>query len=178
MKTNNRFQAIFLTTLFTLSSLLFNACSSDDNINSAPINFEPVTIDLTQVDFDVDDTSFTVQGFNFNNFMGEPCANLNCFPGIALFLGSNQDDLSFIELDLTSTTGISRITSRLLNNCLQSTRITIFNGDEVINDFSAFVPTTTEEGGFNDNLYETNGQTITAVRISSCEAIVQSITLE
>lgn len=193
MKTIYKFQTRVLILIFAFSSLLFNACSSDDN-NDVPdpdaqeqemeqeemeeeANFEAVTIDFTILEIPPVSNGFTLQGFNFSTFN----AGLNVtgeFAGISLAFPDDEGNPSYIELDLTGITGISSITALILNNCLESTRITIFNGDEVVDDFSAFVPTTVEETGFNDNLYEFNGQIVTAVRISSCEAIIQSITLE
>ncbi|WP_299765203.1 hypothetical protein [uncultured Dokdonia sp.] len=172
MKIYNKFQTLILIAILGLSFFLFTACSSDDNNSNAPINFEPVTIDLTQVDIDVDDTAFTVQGFNFDVFRAQGTEQSGLAPGILIAFPQNGNPSS-IELDLSNVEGLSRITARIARNA--STPITFFNGNTVVGEIMAVNEI---DDLFEDNVYEINGQTVTAVRISSFESIVQSITLE
>ena len=172
MKTKNRFQKTILITIIAFSLFLFNSCSSDDNNSSAPISFEPITLDLTQVDIDLDDTSFAVNGFNFDAFRAQGTEQSGLVPGILLAF-SQGDNPSSIEIDLSNVEGISRFTARIARNA--PTPITFFNGNTVVGEIMAVNDI---DDLFEDNTYELNGQIVTSVRISSSETIVESITLE
>lgn len=178
-------QAIILMVLtFTITQ-----CSTDDNgdppqeqemeqeqeeMEEESADFEAVTIDLRMADFDsVNDETFTVQGFTFRHFQAVPLGSEGEFAGVGVFGGSTNGE-SYIELDLSEVTGIMRISPRIAQST--ETPITFFNGDEVVAEIMA-VSSTVEES-FMDNPYDLNGQEVTAVRITSLEAIVQSITLE
>ncbi|MDH7913454.1 hypothetical protein [Winogradskyella sp. SYSU M77433] len=148
------------------------SCSSDDdgNQDNNP-TFDPVTIDLSNIPIGLDDTAFEVQGYSFEAFRVEPNPS-EVYPG--LLLAYPQDgNASYIELDLSQASGVSSITARIFIN--SQTPITFYNGEQVVDEIFAVNDT---EDIFEDNSYQLNGQTITSVRISSYEAIVESITLE
>lgn len=145
--------------------LMSASCSSDDDAPTVE-PFTPITLDLTQVEIDLDDTSFTVDGFTFEAFKCKLLAGY----GIDLAYGENG---SYIELDLSQTQGISKITCRIFRN--NPTPITFYNNGTVVDEIMAIKEM---PGEFEDNVYQVNGQTITSVRILSFESVVESITLE
>lgn len=152
--------------------LMAASCSSDDDgdqNNDPP--FESVTIDLTNVIISIDDTAFEVQGYSFDAFRVEPNPS-DVYPGLGLAYPQN-DMGSYIELDLSQVSGVSSFTARIFRN--SPTAITFYNNGQVVDEIFAVNDT---EDPFEDNTYSLNGQTITSVRISSFEAIVESITLE
>ena len=149
--------------------LMSASCSSDDDTPLPQAEpFTPITLDLTQVEIDLDDTSFIVDEFTFEVYRCQILPNF----GIDLAYGQNGN-ASYIELDLSQTQGISKITSRIFVN--STTPITFYNNGTVVDEITAINETPNE---FEDNVYELNGQTITSVRITSFESLVESITLE
>lgn len=164
------FKILFISILCPI--LIAASCSSDDdgNQNNDP-PIDPVTIDLTNVIISIDDTAFEVQGYSFEAFRVEPNPS-DVYSG--LILAYPQNDVgSYIELDLSQVSGVSSVTASIFRN--SPTTITFYNGEQVVDEI--FAVNDTEEP-FEDNTYNLNGQTITSVRISSFEAIVESITLQ
>ncbi len=164
------FKILFISILCPI--LMASSCSSDDdgNQNNDP-PFNSVTIDLSNITIGLDDTVFEVQGYSFEAFRVEPNPS-EVYPG--LLLAYPQDgNASYIELDLSQASGVSSVTASIFRN--SPTSITFYNGAQVVDEI--FAVNDTEEP-FEDNTYNLNGQSITSVRISSFEAIVESITLE
>ncbi|NMH89058.1 hypothetical protein [Flavivirga algicola] len=155
---NYRFLFLFLIS-FTLAF-----CSSDDKEKA----FEPVTINLDGLNIDTDDTSFTANGYQFKATRSKSEAN-----GIALAYPNTNNDFSFLELDLRNSTGISKISISLFNNCRSCLDIQTLNGDQIVTEIKG------KDLDSGINLVEIDiSSGISALKIGSLETIVYSIKLE
>ncbi|MEM6721108.1 MAG: hypothetical protein AAF611_17395 [Bacteroidota bacterium] len=166
--------------LFFISSLSFilmaSSCSNDDDDVTPEIEpFTPVTINLDGLGLDVDDTSFTRQGFDFTAIRVRSTDN---YTTNGLGLAHPQDgNPSILELDLSNTNGMSKITVSLFNNCGNGcTVIQALNSNNVIQIFdnNDILPIGATEAVFNLS----NSQAITSLKMQSFEAIIYTITLE
>lgn len=164
--------------LFFISSLSFilmaGSCSNDDD-EIAPESFTPVTINLADLGVELEDTSFTTQGFDFTAFRARSTEN---YTNDGLGLAYPQDgNSSTLELDLSNTNGISKITVSLFNNCGNGcTVVQALNNNEVIQIFdnNDVLPIGATEAIINLSA----NQAITSLKMQSFEAIIYSITLE
>ncbi len=161
------YKFIFMTIMF----LPLAICSSDDdNNNTAP--FEEVTINLEDLSVEIEDTSFTADGFNFTAFRSESFSGGN-FNGVQMAFPLNNDP-SMIELDLSNTSGISKITISMFNNGAGSTLVSTRNNGSIVQEITDDdIPSSLTDLEIN-----VTGQTIDALRMSSFEAIIISIKLE
>jgi hypothetical protein len=146
-------------------------CSSDDDNNNT-VPFEEVTIDLSGLNVELEDTSFTADGFNFTSFRAESFSGGN-FNGVSIAFPLN-DNPSIIELDLSSVNGISKIIISMFNNGAGSTLVSAINNGNIVQEITDDdIPSSLTDLEIN-----VTGQTIDALRISSFEAIIISIKLE
>jgi hypothetical protein len=61
------FFKICLISLFSFS-FLAGTCSSDDGETNDQMPFTPITLVMTDVTIDVDDTAFTIDGYDFSAY--------------------------------------------------------------------------------------------------------------
>ncbi len=155
---NHKF--LFLTFIsFTLA-----CCSSDDKENA----FVPITINLGGLNIDIDDTSFTANGFQFKATRVKSETD-----GVGLAYPNANSDFSFLELDLRNSTGISKISVSLFNNCRSCLDIQTLNGDQIIEEVKG------KDLDSGMNLVEIDiNSAISTLKIGSLETIVYSIKLE
>ena len=107
------YKFLFITLLYLPLAL----CSSDnDNESESETPFSPVNIDLTTgVNIEVDDTSFSKQGYNFTTY--RVTSNEQGIDGISIAYPDSGNNPSSIVLNLDAINGISSITVSLFNNC-------------------------------------------------------------
>ncbi|WP_298511071.1 hypothetical protein [uncultured Kordia sp.] len=166
--------------LFFISSLSFilmaGSCSNDDDdITPETETFMPVTINLDGLGIDVDDTSFTTQGFDFTVFR---VRSTDAYINNGILLAFPQDgNPSTMELDLSDVSGISKITIPLFNNCANGcTVIQVLNNNEVIQllNTNDVIP----QGEAQAIINLSPNQAITRLKMSSFETTFYSITIE
>ena len=145
---------------------LFTSCSNNDDQES----FEPVTIDLIGLGLDINDTSFTQQGFNFSVFQVR--SNEASIPGIALAFPNSQNDPSTLTLDLSGITGINRIITNISD--FGGGELELLNNGEIIETINV----NGNQPEFSDYSFTINGREIDAFRYKSLEGIIRSIRLE
>lgn len=168
----------FLIVAFFLSLM---ACSTDDN-NDNQTGFEPITLDLTGLGIEVDDTDFSVENYNFNTYRavssdpgGDDMNDSN--DPIFLAYPDGNSNPSTLELDLGSANGLSKITISLSNNCGGGcTAIQTLNSNGEI--LQAFNDDTTVPTGSSEVLIENIDNSMNTLKISSFETAVYSIRLE
>ncbi|MEW4923522.1 hypothetical protein [Algibacter sp. 2305UL17-15] len=155
----------FIFIIFTTLPLAM--CSNDDNTEEEN-PFQPVTINLDGLNIDTDDTSFVVDGFQFKATRVKSQSG-----GILLAYPNQASDFSVLELDLTKSIGVSKISISLFNNCSGCLDIQILNGNQIVTE----VKGTELESG--ENLVEIDINTnVSALRIGSLETIIYTIKLE
>ena len=166
--------------LFFISSLSFilmaGSCSNDDDTITPEVEpFTPVTINLDGLGIDVDDTSFTTQGFDFTTYRA---VSTDAYTNNGIILAYPQDgNPSTMELDLSGVNGISKITIPLFNNCGDGcTVIQALNNNEAIQiiDNNDELPIGATQAIINLS----SNQTITSLKMESFETTFYSITLE
>ncbi|KPM31256.1 Hypothetical protein I595_2521 [Croceitalea dokdonensis DOKDO 023] len=113
---------------------------------------------------------FMLQGFMFRVERAESSSGI---AGILLAFPSENGDFSTLELDLTDTTGISKMTISLFNNCSNCLDIQVFNENQIVTE----VKGTALDSGSNLLEIEVDSP-ITSLKIGSAETIVTSIKLE
>ena len=166
-------KTFLLSSKFFLLSFLaiqLSLCSSDDdNTSVEEIAFQPITLDLTNVDITTQDTTFDLQGYQFE-VLGAQSNDLG-YQGI--LLGSFNGELSSLILNLVDVEGVSAISVSLFNNCSACLDIQVLNGNQVVQEIKG----TELESGENVVPISINSD-IMGLRIASAEAIVNSIRLE
>ena len=151
----------------TLISLPLEMCSSDDN-NETETSFESVTIDLTSVDVALEDISFNANGYQFKAIRAKTEAG-----GVILAYPNSGGEFSSIELNLMNSTGLSKISISLFNNCNSCLDIQVLNENQTVTEIKG---TELDSG---ENLVEIDiNSAITALRIGSLETVVYTIKLE
>ena len=155
----------------TLMSLPLALCSSDNDYETP---FEPVTIDLSSVDVALEDTFFTVNGFQFNARRVSTDEVTN--DGILLAYPENGEG-SLLELDLSTVAGISKITLSIFNNNGDGTVVSLWNNGTLVEERSN-LPNATSGNLFKDTSLSVSGKQIDLLRITSFEATIRSIKLE
>ncbi|WP_394972555.1 hypothetical protein [uncultured Croceitalea sp.] len=156
----------------TFMSLPLALCSSDNETETeTEIPFESVTIDLGNTNVTLNDTMFELQGFLFRVERVESTTAGG--PGILLAFPNENDEFSFIELDLMDTRGISKITISLFNNCRGCLDIQVLNGSQIITE----VPDSEIESAATEVIIDVDSE-ISALRIASVETTVNKIKLE
>ncbi len=166
------YKFLFITLLYLPLAL----CSSDnDNESESETPFSPVNIDLTTgVNIEVDDTSFSKQGYNFTTY--RVTSNEQGIDGISIAYPDSGNNPSSIVLNLDAINGISSITVSLFNNCGNGcTSFQIINDGNVIEELNTNdeIPT-----GIAEVTIDVSELQIDALRLSSFEAILYSIALE
>jgi len=162
--------------LILLLSFILTGCPGSDE-GEIIENFEPVTIDLSGLNIQEDDTSFSKNGYSFTSFHAESVESISStfqgnsitFDGIALWFSDGQNP-SYIELILDNTEGISKITARIYNNGT-GTPVVLYNDGNIIDEIDAPFKV-------NDIVFDVTNKTIDRLRISSFEGAVLSIKLE
>jgi hypothetical protein len=156
----------FLTAAFLAIQL--SLCSSDDGNNSNEQAFEPITIDLTGLNIETDDTAFEAGGFSFTVTNGTSQENV-VVDGIGIFGNSGQ-----LEMDLSTVINVSQITVVMFNNGAGSTVI------RLMNDGSTLVEITDDDipAGETSVVLSSDNLTYDTLRIVSAEAVINSIILE
>lgn len=155
--------------LTCILALTLSLCSDDNDDTTVEI-FEPVTLNLAEANVTREDTMFMLQGFMFRV---ERAESSNGIAGILLAFPSENGDFSTLELDLTDTTGISKMTISLFNNCSNCLDIQVFNENQIVTE----VKGTALDSGSNLLEIEVDSP-ITSLKIGSAETIVTSIKLE
>ncbi len=165
---------ILKSIIFTLFVSLFTSCS--ENETQEP--FEPVTIDFVGVNVNVDDTSFTADGYTFNSFRAEtvdPDPNIGApipMRGVALWNG-NSNGTSSIELLLNNLERVSTIIITFADYGGQSTAELYSNGNVVDQVNFTFNSAQSETVTF-----DVTNTPIEKIRFASFEGIALSIRLE
>jgi len=163
------------TFLFMIFMTLPLALCSKDN-DEPKQDFVPVTLDLSGLNIQEDDTSFTVNGFKFSNVgsFSQDYSTLDNNNEIINFNGLtiwyDGTDLHYIELLLDNIEGISKITVKVFNNGT-TTLVTIYNGNDIVEENQA-------PYRVNDVVFDVKNKVIDKLRISSAEGAAISIKLE
>lgn len=156
----------FKTPFLTLFILFMTACesnsTSEPEIPEPP--FEAVNISFEGVDVQLNDTSFTVDGFTFRSESAQTTPSNFDNQGVDLTPG-------LIELELEGIIGISQITISMFNN--SDPTISLLNNGELVRETNDDL-----EGGVINAVIDVEGLTFDALRIFSFEATILSITLE
>jgi len=154
----------------TLMSLPLAMCSNDDDNNEIETPFESVTIDFSNSTLKKEETGFSVSGFNFINSNGKSGA-FGVVDDDGIFLGSG----AWIELDLNSIQGISKITITLFNNdATIGTLVSTSNMGTNVQEFTGReIPRRLSDFEIN-----VEGKDLDALRIRSGESLIYSIKLE
>lgn len=160
--------------ILTLTVLPLSLCSNDDDNPSENVeDFEPVTIDLSDVIVAVDDTAFSVDGFMFNIFRANSVSGYG-----SIILASPQNgNPSMLELDLNNVEGFSRITLSISDSG-GGTTVSLWNDDVLIQENDNIPLGVVGDNFFSDVVFELDNQQIDLIRITSIEGFVKSITLE
>ena len=150
--------------------LTLNSCSSDDDdMPIAEGTFKAVTINLTGLGIELEDTSFSVEGYNFKAFR----ATSYTPDSSGILLAFAQDgQTSNIELDLSSANGLSKITANV-SDYGGSTKISLWNDGSLVEEIAVV-------GGARDTdvVIPVGEKTIDALRFTSLEGDVKTIKLE
>jgi len=156
----------FKTPFLILFILFMTACESNSTSEPEPPepSFEAVTINLAGVDVQLNDTSFTVDGFTFRSESAQTTPSNFDNQGVDLTPGR-------IELDLEGTVGISQITISMFNN--SDPTLSLLNNGDLVRETNEDL-----EGGVIDVTIDVEGLSFDALRIFSFEATILSITLE
>ncbi|MAU70834.1 MAG: hypothetical protein CML04_01965 [Pseudozobellia sp.] len=157
--------------LLSFLSIQLALCSNDDDSVPSPEeeSFEPVTLSLVGLDIDLEDTSFSVDGFDFSAYRAKSYEDS---PGYGILLAFPQDgNRSWIELDLSNTVGLSKITASV-SDYGGGTTVVIMSNGEVVEE-AKDIPDDPSDIAFN-----LNGRAVDALRITSLEGDVNSIKLE
>ncbi len=168
----------FLMVIFFLSLV---ACTTDDN-NDNQTTFEPITLDLTGLGIEIDDTNFIVDNYNFNIYRtvsSDPGSNDmdDSNNGILLAYPDGTSNPSTLELDLSSVNGLSKITISIFNNCGGGCTVvqTLNSNSEILQELN---DNDTVPAGSSEVLIENINNSINSLKISSFETTVYSIMLE
>ena len=156
---------------------VLTSCANNEN---EPEPFEPVTIDFEGVTVNIDDTSFTADGFTFSAYRAETItsAQTNQIPSpystaIGLY-NSDSNGMSSIELILNGLDEISTITvvfADFVGGAIGST-IEVYSSGVVIEEKNTLFDQ-------NDTVsFDVSGIPIEKVRLSSFEGFAASIRLE
>ena len=179
METKSKINIMKSTFIIITLFLSLNSCSTDDNNKTV---VEPITIDLTGLEIDIDDTNFSVNNYNFNIFRtvsSDPFGNDmdDSNNGISLAYPDGNSNPSTLELDLSSVNGLSKVTISIINNCFEGCTAvqTLNSNSEVLQELNNnnTVPT-----GMSDLIIENINNSINSLKISSFETTVFSIKLE
>jgi len=171
-----------MKTFFLIASffLSFIACKTE---NGSQTEFKAITLDLSGLGIEIDDTTFSVNNFNFNIYRtvsSNPGSidEYDSNDGILLAYPDRNLNPSTLELDLSSVKGLSKITISMFNNCgHQSCTVvqTLNRKREVLQELNDNLKVPI---GSSEVLIENINSSISALKISSFETTVYSIKLE
>lgn len=161
----------------TLITIPLSMCSKDNEETEQQPEFKAITLDLSGINLQQEDTAFTVNGFSFINSNAESgeydtTSTLNdeeiVFNAISIW--NNGTKFNYIELKLDDIVGLNKITSRVFNNGTQGAVI-LYNNNSVVKEI--------ETGYFVSDI-EMNVQNLVfdKLRITSYEGQIISIKLE
>lgn len=142
--------------------------------------FTPITLVMTDVTIDVDDTAFTIDGYDFSAYRAKTYSlespNVSAADDGVMLAYAIDNNQSNIELELSNTAGISKIKIELSDFCGDGcTFIQTLNDNSVLQEIEGSTIDTSQRSVVT---FKNVSSAITALKLSSFETRIHSITLE
>lgn len=155
--------------MLTLLVSVLSSCSENDDQEP----FDPITINLVGLGIELNDTSFSTQGFSFTVYQAISDEG-NGDNGILLAYPDNQDNPSTLTLDISGLSELSKITASIADQ--GAGIIDLMRDGSVVESINVSIGGSFQFREFSFD--EVVGRNIDAFRYRSLEGIIQSIRLE